>query len=239
MFELQAFQTRIGLTMSDDSFIREVDEELRSDQMKNIWDKYKWLIIGAAVAIVVGTAGHNYWKSYTARIAGESGDRFLEAVELSGEGKHDEAINLLEALGETGSGEYPALARIRLAAEYGNQGEPQKAIEAFDAISADNSFDETLRRVARLRAGLILVDHGTYEDVQARLQALANIGKPFRHSAREGLGLSAWKHNKLEDAFRWFNAISQDGEAPGGIRTRATVMLELLAGKGVSGSNES
>lgn len=225
--------------MSDDSFIREVDEELRSDQMKSFWNNYKWLIIATAVAIVVGTASYNYWKSYTAQVAGESGDRFLEAVELSSEGKHDEAIQVLEALGQTGSGEYPALAKIRLAAEYGNQGEPEKAIEAFDAIVADNGFDETLRRVARLRAGLILVDHGSYEEVQERLQPLSNTGRPFRHSAREGLGLSAWKHNKYEDAFRWFNAIAEDNEAPNGIRSRAGVMLQLLVGRGVTGTEDA
>lgn len=224
--------------MSDDSFIREVDEELRSDQMQNIWKKFKWVIIGIAVSIVVATAGYNYWRSYTQGIAGASGDKFLEAVELSQGGKHDEAIAVLEDLGATGSGEYPALARIRLAAELGNKGDTEKAVEAFDAIVADNSFDETLRRVARLRAGLILVDTGSYEDVQERLEAIAGDGNSFRHSAREGLGLSAFKHGNKEEAYRWMSSIVLDIEAPGGIRTRANVILELLAGEGFVGKQE-
>lgn len=221
--------------MSDDSFIREVDEELRSDQFQNFWNKYKWFVIGGAVAIVALTAGYRGWVSYTEQVAGASGDRFLQAVELSNDGKHDEAIAVLQKLGEDGSGEYPALANIRLAAEYAKQGETDKAIEAFDKIAGDAGSDETLRDVAKLRAGLILVDHGTYEEVTGRLQPMADTGKPFRHSAREGLGLSAWKHKKYEDAFRWFTAIAEDAQAPGGIRSRATIMLELLAGKGVTG----
>lgn len=222
--------------MSDDSFIREVDEELRNDQFKGFWEKYKWLIIGGAVAIVAATAGYRAWDYYTAQAAGESGDRFIEAVELSNEGKHAEAIEVLEQLGKDGVGEYPALANIRLAAEFAKQGDTEKAVEAFDKISGDNAFNETLRNVARLRAGLILVDHGTYEDVTSRLQSMANTGQPFRHSAREGLGLSAWKHKQYEDAHRWFTTIAEDFEAPGGIRSRATIMLELLAGKGVKGA---
>lgn len=224
--------------MSDDSFIREVDEELRSDRVQKFWSKYKWLVIGIAIAIVVGTGGYNYWKSYTQSLAGASGDRFLEAVELSSEGKHEEAISKLEELGKDGYGEYPALARIRLAAEYARKGEPQKAVEAFDSIASDTSFDATLRDVAKLRSGLLLVDHGSYDDVLLRLQPMAGESNAFRHSAREGMGLSAWKHGNDKDAHRWFSEISNDLQAPGGIRNRARIMLELLAGKGVKGDSQ-
>ena len=223
--------------MSDDSFIREVDEELRSEQFKGFWDKYKWLVIGVAISIVALTAGYRGWVSYTEKVAGEAGDQFLEAVELSNEGKHDDAIVILEKLGVEGVGEYPALAKIRLAAEFAKKGDIDKAIEAFESIAGDNGFDETLRNVARLRAGLLLVDHGSYEDVTGKLQSMANTGQPFRHSAREGLGLSAWKHKKYKDALRWYTAIAEDSQAPGGVRGRAQLMLELLAGKGIKAEN--
>ena len=225
--------------MSEESFIREVDEELRSDQVRKFWDRYKWLVIGVAVSIIALTAGYNFWKSYSESVAGASGDRFLAAVALSADGKHEEAITELEALGKDGAGEYPALARIRLAAEYARQGAVDQAVEAFDEISSDNGFDETLRQVAQLRAGLLLVDHGDYDEVAKRLEPLAAIGESFRHSAREGLGLSAWKQGDLQKAHRWFTEIAQDILAPGGIRTRAGVMLDLLSGKGITASEES
>ncbi len=218
--------------MSDDSFMREVEEELRSDKVSEFWKKYKLLVIGGAIAIVVGTAGTGFYKSYKQGVAGESGDQFLSAVELSNDGKHDEAIAQLEVLGKEGVGEYPALAQIRLASELVKKGEAEKAVEAFDAIANDTNFNETLRNVARLRAGLILVDNGTYDQVSDRLQTMSETGKSFRHSARDGLGLSAWKHEKYEDALIWFQAILDDEGSPNGIRQRAGLMLQLLAGKG-------
>ena len=42
--------------MSDDSFIREVEEELRSDRLKKVWNQFGAFIIGAAIVIVVATA---------------------------------------------------------------------------------------------------------------------------------------------------------------------------------------
>lgn len=218
--------------MSDDSFMREVEDELRSDKVSNFWNKYKFLVIGGAIAIVIGTAGYRFWESYSQKVAGVSGDQFLSAIVLSNDGKHDEAIAQLETLGKDGVGQYPALAKIRLAAEYAKKGEAQKAIDAFDVIANDTSFDDALRNVARLRSGLLLVDNGTYDQVSDRLQTMSETGKSFRHSAREGLGLSAWKNEKFEDALVWFQAIVDDQDAPNGVRTRAGVMLQLLAGKG-------
>lgn len=219
--------------MSDDSFIREVEDELRSDKLNNFWSKYKILIIGGATALVLATAGKQGWDYWQNSVAATSGDQFIEAVELSNDGKHDEAIAALEALSNDGSGQYPALAKIRLAAEYAKSGEPDKAVQAFDTIAEDASFDEALRNVARLRAGLLLVDHGSYDDVSNRLLSMADTGKSFRHSAREGLGLAAWKAKDYKQALIWFQAITQDGQAPAGVRERAGIMMQLLAGQGV------
>jgi hypothetical protein len=47
--------------MSDDSFIREVEEELRSDRLKGFWDRFGPILIGAAILVVVATAG---WRGY-------------------------------------------------------------------------------------------------------------------------------------------------------------------------------
>ena len=219
--------------MSDDSFIREVDEELRSDRMQAIWSQYGKFIIAFAVLIVVATAGYRGWLYWTQQQAANSGDRFVEAVELSNDGKHEEAIVILEGLGKDGYGQYPALARIRIAAEIASSGEAEEAIKAFDAIAADTGFDETLRNVARLRAGLLLVDNGNYDQVADRLELMAGTGHSFRHSAREGLGLAAWKSNDLKQAYKWFSAVSEDVATPTGVRARVQIMLSLLAGSGV------
>ena len=50
--------------MSDTEFIRDVDEELRRDQMKSLWDRYGLYVIGAAVLIVALTAGYRGWDAW-------------------------------------------------------------------------------------------------------------------------------------------------------------------------------
>ncbi len=225
--------------MSDDSFIREVNEEIRQDLAKDLWDRYGMWLIGAAVAIVLATAANRGWDYYSSSVAAESGDKFMQAIALSNEGNSDEAIKTLENLVAEGSGQYPALARLRIASELAASGESALAIESYDQISNDTSFNESFRLVAQLRAGLIAVDSNDIEDVTKRLLPLSDPGLPFRHSAREGLGLASYKAGKLQDALKWFDAIANDSDAGAAIRNRANLMLDLLAGKGITSQKAS
>ncbi|HSO46554.1 MAG TPA: tetratricopeptide repeat protein [Rhizobiaceae bacterium] len=220
--------------MSDDSFVREVNEDLRNDQMKALWNRFGNIVIAVALLVVLGTAGWRGWEWWRERQAAQYGDAFLSAVEQADAGKQDDAVAALEELARSGSGQYPALARLRIAGETLAKGDKPGAIGAFDAIANDNAFEEAFRSVARLRAGLIAVDTETYEQVKARLEPMASAGQPYRSLAREGLGLSAFKAGANEDAAKWFREITQDADASGGVRERATLMLDLLAGKGVA-----
>ena len=158
----------------------------------------------------------------------------MAAIEQSNDGNHDKAIEALEQLAKDGSGQYPALAKLRIASELASRGDAKQAIEHYDQIAADSSFAESFRSIAKLRAGLLAVDYNALDDVVARLEPLAGAGLPFRHSAREGLGLAYYKAGKLQDAFKWFDSVSNDSEAGSAIRSRTKIMLDLLAGKGIT-----
>ncbi|MGI9400481.1 MAG: tetratricopeptide repeat protein [Rhizobiaceae bacterium] len=222
--------------MSDDSFIREVDEELRHDQLKSMWSRYGKFVIGTAVLIVAATAGFRGWEYYTQSRAASSGDLYLQASQLAEDGKNDEAIAELEQLGQSGSGQYPALAKLRIAGEMAAKGDKPAAIEQFEAIAADNSFDGTFREIASLRAGLLSVDTEDYESVKAKLGPLAAGGQTFRSIAREALGLAALKAGALEEAANWYRQITDDADSNEAVKNRANIVLEYLAGNGVSGA---
>ncbi|MDZ7603510.1 MAG: hypothetical protein U1A06_19275, partial [Hoeflea sp.] len=57
-------------------------------------------------------------------------------------------------------------------------------------------------------------------------------GNPARHSARDALGIAAFKAGELQQASRWFEEIVADQEAPNGIQTRAGLMLDMIAAQG-------
>lgn len=218
--------------MSDDSFIREVDEELRTDRMKAIWKRFGKYIIAVAVLIVAGTAADRIYDTWRTSQASQSGDEFLAALNLAREGRQDAALEALTALETDGHGSYAVLARMRAATVLADKGDYQAAITAFSAIGNDGSVPSAIRDVARIRAGYLLVDHGSYSDVSAQVEMLSDPENPMRHSAREALGLAAWKEGNATQARDWFDLIAGDNGVPGGVRQRAEIMLDLIVASG-------
>ncbi|MBN8242131.1 tetratricopeptide repeat protein [Nitratireductor aquimarinus] len=218
--------------MSDDNFIREVNEELRQDQFKSLWRRFGPVAIGAAVLLVVATAGYVGYERWTSSQANASGDAFSQALDLARQGETAEALAAFEELEGSGYGSYPLLARMRAATVLAADGDADGAVAAFDEIAADKSVTDVIADTARLRAGLILVDHGSYADVAARVETLTADGNALRHTAREALGLAAWKEGKRDDALTLFQQISGDAAAPRNTRQRAEMMVELILGSG-------
>ncbi|PSJ61491.1 tetratricopeptide repeat protein [Pseudaminobacter soli (ex Li et al. 2025)] len=220
--------------MSDDSFIREVNEEIRQERARLIWERFGPIAIVAAILVVLGTAafvGYEYWAE---RQASHSGDEFLQALTLANSGKPDDALAALKTLEQDGYGAYPVLARMRAATVLIDKGDVDGAVKEFDAVAADSAIPSIMRDIARLRAAYILVDHGSYADVAKRVEDLTADTNPLRSSAREALGLSAWKEGKAADALKLFNQISSDDGAPRNARERATMMSELIRGSGAA-----
>ncbi|ESW92126.1 MULTISPECIES: tetratricopeptide repeat protein [unclassified Mesorhizobium] len=220
--------------MSDDSFIREVNDEIRREQAQALWDRFGPAILGLAILVILGTAafvGYRYWDETRAN---RSGDAFSQALKLANDGKSDEALTALEQLEKDGYGAYPLLARMRAATVKADKGDFAAAVADFDGVAADNAIPQGIRDMARLRAALLLVDHGSFADVSSRVEALTADNNTLRHTAREALGLAAWKEGKTQDALKLFDQIAADDGAPRNARQRATLMSELIRGSGAS-----
>lgn len=216
----------------DESFFREVSEDLRADRFRALWSRFGIFFIALVVLLVLGTIGKVGYDYWSARQAAESGDAYLAALKLADANKPDQALTALKAIEENGHGDYPALARMRAAAILAEKGDAKGAIGAYSAIGANESEPPAIRDAARVRAAYLLVDNGTYQQVADQVEPLSGADNPFRHSAREALGLAAWKAGDMKNAKKWFDLISGDQAAPAGVARHARLMLDLIAAGG-------
>ncbi|QQN66995.1 tetratricopeptide repeat protein [Bradyrhizobium diazoefficiens] len=205
----------------------EVDEEVRREQLKKLWDKYSLYFIALMVLIVAAVGGWRGYQYLEAKKAAEAGAVFEKAVELSEQGKHAEAETALADLAAKAPYGYRTLARLRAAAEASAR-DPKAAAKMYDDIAADSSVGSEWRDLAKIRAAGLLVDSASYADIQQRLEASAEPKSTYRHSARELLALSAWRNNDMSAARKWLDAIAEDGETPPSLRSRAEALQALL-----------
>ena len=212
-----------------DEFIREVQEEYRRDQITRIWTRYSGLIVGFFLVLLIGIGSWRYWQHVELTRAEAAALRFHEANRLAADGKTQEAEAALRTLANEAENGYQLLARFRLAAELGKQ-DGEGGAKAFDALAADAAVPPTLQDLARLRAAMLRLDGSDPASVAQSLEGLAAPTNPFRHSARELLGLAALKRGDYDAAGRWFDQIAADRETPQPIRSRLEIYAALVAG---------
>ena len=205
----------------------EVDEEVRRDQLKKLWDKYSIFIIAGALLIIAGVGGWRGYQYFEAKKAAEAGAAFGKAVELSEANKHTEAEAAFNDLAARAPSGYRMLARLRAAAEVAGH-DPKAAAKLYDDIAADRSIGTEQQDLAKVRAAGLLVDSAAYSEMQQRLESSTGPQATFRHSARELLALSAWRANDTAAARKWLELIANDGETPPSLRSRAEALQALL-----------
>jgi hypothetical protein len=211
--------------LSEESLFREVDEEVRQEQFKKLWERYGNAIIALCMIVVAGVAGFKGWQYWQLKQSEAAAETFFEAVRLAGTGKPDDAIKQLAGVNHTG---FAHLAKLREAGILASQGKAEDAVKVYDAVAADTSVDPSLRDLAKIRAGYVLAESLKPDELTARVGSFDTPGGHWRHAAREIIAIAAWRTRDYALADRTVNAILADPETPGGLRQRAETLSQLL-----------
>jgi hypothetical protein len=205
---------------------QEVDEEVRREKLQQLWERHSNLIVALALLVVLAVGGWRGYEWWETKKAAESGAQFEAAITLAEAGKQAEAQAAFAKIAQDGSSGYRTLARFREAAELAKT-DPAAAAKLYASLAADSSLDRALRDLAAVREGMILVDSAALAEFTAKLEPLTTADRPFRHTARELLALSAWRNGDTAAAKRWLDLIATDADTPAGTRARMDVLMTL------------
>ena len=215
-------------TASGDVFLREVDEELRKDEMLGVARRYGLRIGIAAAAVLLALAGWLGWDWYAAKQAGERAEKFTLAMDKLQAGDPGGAAAGFEALGKNGSDASQAAATLTRAAILLGTGKQAEAVKAFDAVAADAGAPAPYRDLAALRSVAAQFETLPPAQIVARLKPLAVPGKPFAGSAGELIGIAWLKANRPQQAAAVFAAVSRDKTVPQSLRQRTGQLAAQL-----------
>src|ERR1700756_294472 len=95
---------------------REIDEELRRDNLGKLWARYGAYVIGLAVVLVVATAAVVGWREYQVRQSRAQSVRYAAAMALAQKNELAQAADAFALLAREGSGGPAMLARFQEAA---------------------------------------------------------------------------------------------------------------------------
>ena len=206
----------------------EIDEDLRRERYRRLWDRYGLYLILLCVAVVVAAgawSGYRYWAKTQSEA---SGARFEAANRLIADGKVTEAEAALDQIAKDATTGYRVLARFRDAGLVAKQ-DPKAGVAAFDALSTDAAVGALGQDLSRIRAAALLVDTAPLAEIVQRLQSLADGTSTLRHSARQLIALTQFKAGDLAAANKTAQTLIEDPETPPGIRSQAQLLRTLTA----------
>lgn len=213
---------------TSDAFLREVDDELRRDQLAAAWRRWGLIGIGAVAAALLLFAGWLYWNHRGEQQAGEQGEQLQAAYDQLAAGQATEADTTLTKLAGSGRDGYRALARIAQADELLAKGDVKGAAAGFGAVAADGALGQPFRDLALIRQTVAEYDSLPPQSVVERLRALAAPGNPWFGTAGELTAVAYLRQGRRDLAGRLFAQIARAEEAPPSLRQRAVQMAGAM-----------
>lgn len=216
-----------------ETFLREVDENLRRDRARDFAKKHgKWLI-AAVVLFLAASGGYIWWRQHQVQRSEAEVEQLTDIYRNVGTGMVGDAPKQLDALSDSGGKAVRASAEFARAAVAIQQNDTKLALAKYKALATDNSLPKPYRDVALIRQTALEFDQIAPEEVIARLQPLAKPGEPWFGTAGEMTALALIKQGKKDQAGRLFAAIARDKNVPDTIRARS---VQIAGSLGVDAS---
>lgn len=222
-------ETELAIKPADnESFYREVDDELRRAQLTGFWKRYGLLMIGGAVLLLAAIGGVIYWQSWREARAGAQSEKLASVLQQIQYGRVKEVGPQLDQLARDGDDGVRVAALLAKAGIAAGRGDDKAAVAGYKAIADDDGLAPPYRDLALVRETAIAFDGLPPATVIARLGPLAKPGNAWFGSAGEMVGIAYVRQGKPALAGPIFAGIAKDESLPQSLRARAVQMAGSL-----------
>lgn len=210
------------------TFYREVDEQLRKEQVGNFWSRYGMALIAGLVVLVLAIGAYLFWQNRQDREAERQGELLDSALtDLTANNLKAAAPKLTELAASQTPG-YRATALLAQADAAMGADNVGQAVALFRRVASDPDLPQPYRDLALVRQTAAEFDTMAPALVIERLRPLAKPGNPWFGSAGEMTGVAYLKQQKPAQAAPLFAAIARDEGVPESIRSRVVQMAGTL-----------
>jgi hypothetical protein len=207
---------------------REIDEELRRDNLLKLWSRYGRYVLALAAVVVIIAGGIVAWRDHQASERRAQSARYASALNLVREGKDADAAKVFAAVAQEGGG-YAVLAAFEDAELRAKSGDRKGAVAAYDHIAAEGGLDPAFRDMARLLSAMHALPDGDPQSIIDRLAPMTASDSPWRATATELTAAARLKSGDKSGALALYKQLADDLSAPQSLRARAAELAAALA----------
>jgi hypothetical protein len=214
---------------NNDAFFREVDEELRRDELLSFWQRWgRWVIVGV-IAAILAFGGYLFWQNRQQVAAGEQGEQLASVFDDLAANNTAAAEPKLAELAQSDSQAMRVMARFTEADMLLARDDLKGAAAKFAEVANDSGLDQVYRDLALIRQTSAEFDTMQPQAVIGRLQGLASKENAWFGSAGELVAAAHLRMDRPDLALRVFQDIAATEDVPESIRQRAVQMASVLS----------
>jgi len=204
-----------------DTFLKEVDENLRRDQIRDFFKDNGNYLIAALILFLAVSGGLIWYQGHRERLAEQHVEQLAQIYRDIGTGNTTKVPQQLDDLSNSSSKAVRATALFTRAALAIQQNDKKLAIATYQKIRDDGGLPDPYRDAALIRQTALQFDSLQPQQVISQLEPLAKPGNPWFGSAGEMTALALIKAGKNKEAGELFAKLAKDKTVPDSIRNRS------------------
>lgn len=211
-----------------ENFFREVSADVKSDNMKKLWDTYGLQIIIAVAVILTLAVSFETFKAWKNKRNESWSDTYAYALNLQNQGRYDESLKVLEQIKDTNGGIYADIAQIQTSNILFEQGKNEEAIAILEKIISNKDINQKMRDVTAIKLASYKLDSAPKAEIEALLMPMITENGSWTNIAREMLAILAIRDGDLETAKTLYGEILNTPNLSDGLKLRVQDMLSVL-----------
>ena len=209
-----------------DAFIQEIDEDVKNDNLKVLWDKYGIFVVLLVVLAVSATVSFEKIRSWKAEQNQQTTENYMSAAQLRE--NPEETIAALQQINQSNQGIFSDFAKLQIANVLFNQNKNEEAMAALQSLIDDKQANDEVKNIALIKLATYKVDQLPRAEFEALVKPIIDANNSWTPLAQDLLAISAIQEGDVDTAHSIYENILKIKDLPEGFKTKVQDMLTSL-----------
>lgn len=211
-----------------DAFIQEVDEDVKNDNLKALWNRYGLLIVAIVAIAVTAAVSFDKIREWRAVQNQRNTESYMAASQLNKENP-EQTLAALQQISQNNQGIFSDFARLQIANILLEQEKTEEGLAALENILQDNQVNSEVKNVALVKLATYRLDTMDREQFENLLKPLLEAESSWKPMAQDLLAMSAIKSGDIETAKTIYEQVLKVKDLPESFRIKVQDMLSSIS----------
>lgn len=212
-----------------DAFLREVDEDLKNESLKKLWDKYGMLITALVVVVLTMAVSYESLKTWYIRRAENWADAYAVALSLHSQGRYEDSMDALNMIIDNKYGAFADLAKMQQVDVLLDSQKENEALALLEEIIANKKFNVQLRDAAIVKLASYRQDTFSLDEMRNLLRPiLDNPQNAWYASAEDMVALTMIRDGDVDGAKHVYEKLLNNHDVSDDLKSRIKDILSVL-----------